>query len=239
MTDTDDLYLFFLSAKQLTDGLGLRLNGAGRSFLHKDVTILSVLESKKNEVDGFFQRHDETCHLRLGQSNGISVADLINPQWYHRTARTHHIAVTRTANLGLARIAALGNGYFLFDGLADTHCIDGISRLVGGKADNGTHAGFNGCRQHVVCADYIGTHRLHRKKLATRNLLQCGGMENIVHSRHRVLARLQIAHVTDKELYLVSHIRILRLILVAHVVLFLLVAREYTYFSDVGTQKTV
>ena len=64
-------------------------------------------------------------------------------------------------------------------------------------------------------------------------------MKYIAHSGHRVLARLQITHVSDEELGFMSHIGTLRLILMAHVVLFLLVTTENTDFTNVSSEKTV
>ena len=63
-------------------------------------------------------------------------------------------------------------------------------------------------------------------------------MEDVIHTRHHAPARLQIAHIADIELNFVSHLRISHLILVAHIVLLLLVARENAYFPDVACQKT-
>ena len=51
-------------------------------------------------------------------------------------------------------------------------------------------------------------------------------MEDVVHSAHRALERGLVADVTDVELNLPCDIRILRLVLVAHVVLLLFVTRE-------------
>ena len=48
-------------------------------------------------------------------------------------------------------------------------------------------------------------------------------MENIIYTRHSILTRLKITHITNKELDLVSHIRIFYLIFMAHVILFLLI----------------
>ena len=62
-------------------------------------------------------------------------------------------------------------------------------------------------------------------------------MENVVDPRHGILARLQIAHIADIELDLVGHLRESRLIFVAHIVLFLLVAAENAYLPDIGIEK--
>ena len=60
-------------------------------------------------------------------------------------------------------------------------------------------------------------------------------MEDIVNARHRIAARLKVAHIPDKKLYLMRHIRIFHLILMAHIILFLLIARKNADFADVST----
>ena len=54
MTDTDNLYFFLLTTKQLAYGLCLGLDCTCRSFLYEDVTILSVFEGEEYEVYSFF-----------------------------------------------------------------------------------------------------------------------------------------------------------------------------------------
>ena len=196
---------------------------------------MSVLECKQHQVYRLLERHNKTRHPRLRNRNRIAVAYLVNPQRNHRTARTHHIAITRTANLGLARITALGHGNLLLNGLRRTHRIDWIGSLVGRQADYCADASLDGCRKHIVCTDHIGLNCLHREKLATRHLLKRRRMEDIVNARHRIAARLKVAHIPDKKLYLMSHIRIFYLILMAHIILFLLIARKNADFADVST----
>ena len=80
MTDTDNLDVLFLATKEFTNGLRLGLNGASRSLLNKDITILTMFESEKYKVYRLFQRHDKTSHRRLSQSYRIAIADLLYPQ---------------------------------------------------------------------------------------------------------------------------------------------------------------
>ena len=125
------LDVLFPSGEELAYGLGLYGDGARRSFLYKDVAILSMLEREQHQVDSLVEAHDEARHSRLGDSDRISRTNLLNPQRDNRAARTHHIAIARTADFGLARIAALGHGNFLLDGLGDTHRVDRIGGLIG------------------------------------------------------------------------------------------------------------
>lgn len=53
--EADDLDIFFLAAKKLTYGFGLGLDGAGWCFLNKYITILTMFEGEKNEIDGLFE----------------------------------------------------------------------------------------------------------------------------------------------------------------------------------------
>ena len=80
VTDTDDLDVFFLASEEFAYGLCLSLNGAGRSFLYKDISVLSVLECEEDEIDCFFETHNEACHLWLGEGDRVAVAYLVDPE---------------------------------------------------------------------------------------------------------------------------------------------------------------
>ncbi len=233
VADADDLDVLLAASEELADGLGLRGDGAGGSLLHQDVAVLAVLEGEEHQVDGLVQAHDEAGHRRLGHGDGIARTNLLDPQRNHRPARTHHVAIARAANLGLARVAALGHGHLLLDGLGDTHGVDGIGRLVGRQTYHGPDTGLDGGGEDVVSADNVGLDGLHGEEFARRHLLEGGGVEDIVDARHHVAARLQVAHVADVELDLVGHLGIPRLILMAHIVLLLLVARKNANLTDI------
>ena len=64
-------------------------------------------------------------------------------------------------------------------------------------------------------------------------------MEDVIHARHGIAARLQVAYVSDKKLDLVCHVRVFHLVFVAHIVLLFLIAREDADFSDICTEKAV
>ena len=80
MTDADDFDVFLLSAKEFADSFGLGLDGAGGSFLDKDVSVLAMLEGKEDQVDGFFKAHDEAGHFWLGEGDRVALANLVNPK---------------------------------------------------------------------------------------------------------------------------------------------------------------
>ena len=105
MTDTDDLYIFFLAAEQLTDSLRLCSYRAGRSFLDKQISVLAMFKGKENEVYRFFKRHDETSHGGLCDGDRIAILYLVNPKRNDRAARTHYIAIAGAADFCLARIS--------------------------------------------------------------------------------------------------------------------------------------
>ena len=64
-------------------------------------------------------------------------------------------------------------------------------------------------------------------------------MEYVINAVHSTPDGLQIPHIADVELDFVRHIRHLRLILVAHIILLLLITREDTDFPDISFQKAV
>ena len=197
-----------------------------------------MLECEEHEIDCLIETHDEAGHRRLCQSDGIARTNLFNPKGNYRTARTHHIAVAGTAYLGVARIAALGHCDFLLDSLGDAHGIDRIGSLISRETNNGANSGFY-CRcKHIVSTYHIGLDCLHREELTRWHLLQCCSMENIVDAGHSVLARLQIAHIADVELDLVSYFRIAHLIFMAHIILLLLIATKYTNFLNISIDET-
>ena len=105
MTDTNDLDIFFLTAKEFANGFSLSLDGAGGSFLDEDIAVLAVLEGEKDEVNCFVEGHDEAGHGRFGEGNGLAVADLVYPEGDDAAAGTHHVAVSCTANLGSGCLA--------------------------------------------------------------------------------------------------------------------------------------
>ena len=225
--------------EKLHDCLCLGLDGAGGSFLYEDVTVLAMLKGEEDEVNCFFERHDETGHLGFGQGDGVAFANLVNPQRNHTAARTHHIAITCAANLCVTTQTALGYGYLLLDGLGDAHRVDGIGCLIGGEADDALHTCIDGGIEGVVCADDVGLDGFHGEELAAGHLLEGSGMKDVVHSLHCIVKRTLIAYVTDIELYLACHLGHTCLKVVTHVVLLLLVAGEDADFADVGLEEAV
>ena len=239
VADADHFDILFLASEELANGLGLGLDRAGRGFLYEDVTVVSMLESEEDEIDGLLQRHDEAGHLGFGQRDGVAIANLINPQRDDGAAGTHDVAIAGAADLGFARVTTLSDSDLLLHGLGDTHGVDGIGGLVGGEADDGTYASLDGGGQDIIRADDIGLDGLHREELTARDLLQCCGMEDVIHTRHGVATRLQVAYVSDKKLDLVCHVGVFHLVFVTHIVLLLLIAGEDADFSDICTEKAV
>ena len=244
VTYPDNLNLGFhtlggLVLEQVTDGLGLGLDGAGRSFLHKDVAVLSVLEGEQHEIDGLFERHDEAGHPGLGEGDGVALAYLVYPQGDDGAAGAHHIAIAGAADLSVAAETALGNGDFLLYGFGDAHGVDGVGCLVCREADDALNARINGGIQGIVRTDDIRLHSLHGEELATGHLLQGSGMKDVVHSLHCIVKRTLVAYVTDIELDLACHLWHSGLEVVTHIVLLLLVAAEDTNLANVRPQKTI
>lgn len=99
------------------------------------------------------------------------------------------------------------------------------------------YAGVNGRVKDVVRANDVGFDGLHREKLAARDLLEGGGVEDVVHAAHRALERGPVAHVAYVEFDLARDLRIIGLVLMPHVVLLLLVPRENADLLDVCLEK--
>ena len=240
VADADHLDRLLVAAEQLAHGLGLRPDGAGRSLLDEDVAVDALLEGEKHQIHRLVERHDEAGHGRLGQGDGEPLANLLDPERDDRSPGAHHVAVARAADfrpLGIA-LTALRHGDLLLDGLRDAHGIDRIGRLVGRQTDHRLHAGLDGGRQHVVRTDHVGPDRLHREELARGHLFQRRSMEDIVGAGHGRADALQRPDIADIELDLVGDIGIFGLILVPHIVLFLLVARENADFRDIRAEET-
>lgn len=171
MADADHFDILLLASEELTNGLGLGLDGASGGFLHEDVTVVAMLESEEDEIDGLLQRHDEAGHLGFGQRDGVAIANLINPQRDDGATGTHDVAIAGAADLGFARVTTLSDSDLLLHGLGDTHGVDGIGGLIGREADDGTYASLDGGGQDIVRTDDIGLDGLHREELTARDLL--------------------------------------------------------------------
>ena len=184
VADADDFDVVFIAAKEFADCLCLSLDGAGGGFLDKDVSVLAVLEGEKNEVYGFVKGHDEAGHGGLGDGDGLAVLDLVYPKGDYGAAGAHDVAVAGAANPCAQGVAALGYGYLLLEGLADTHCINWVGSFVRGEADDALDALFYGGVKDVVSADYVGLDSFHGEEFATGNLLEGGGVEDVIYAMY-------------------------------------------------------
>ena len=239
MSNADNLDIFLFAAEEFADGFGLGLDGAGGGFLNEDVAILAVLEGEEDKIDSLLEAHDKAGHGRFREGDGLSGADLVDPQGDDAAAGAHDIAVACAADAGVQRVPALGHRNLLLQRLADAHRVDGIGGLVRRQANHALHPGVDRRIQHIVRADDIGLHSLHREELAGRDLLQRRRMEDVIDSAHRGLERRLAPHVADIELDLMGNLRILHLALMPHVILLLLVPRENPYLANIGPNKTL
>ncbi len=237
MADADDLDLGLVAAEEFADGFGLGLDSAGGGFLDEDVAVLAVLEGEEDEVHGFVKTHDEAGHLGLGDGDGLAISYLVDPEGDDAAAGAHHVAVAGAADAGVQRVAALGDGDFLFEGLADAHRVDGVGGLVGGEADDAFDAGVDGGVEDVVGADYVGLDGFHREEFAAGDLLEGSGVEDVVDAADGHLEGGAVTHVADVELDLAGGIGVAGLVFVAHVVLLLLVAGEDADLLDVSGEE--
>ncbi len=239
VSDADNLDVLFLASEELTDGLGLGLDGAGGGFLDEDVAVLAVFEGEEDEVHGFVEAHDETGHRGLGDGDGLAGADLVDPQGDHAPPAAHHVAVAGAADASFVAVAALGHGDFFFQGFADAHGVDGVCGLVGGEADDTFDTRIDGDFQDVVRADDVSLDGFHWEEFATGDLFEGGGVEDVIYAAHGAFEGRFVADVTDVEFDFVGYVWIGSLVFVAHVVLLLLVAGEDANLFDVGAEESL
>ena len=93
--------------------------------------------------------------------------------------------------------------------------------------------------KHVIGADDVGADSLHREELTRGDLLESGGMEDVVHTVHRIAHGLGVAHVTDEEANLGGKFRTTLLQAMAHIILLLLVAREDANLLKLGVDEVL
>ena len=199
-----------------------------------------MLKREHDQIHGLVQIHQETGHVRIGDRDGIARLDLVDKQRDHAAAAAHDIAVAGAADgraAALGRHAGVGKDDMLHHRLGNTHRIDGVGSLVGGQADHALNAGVNGGVQHIVGADDVRLHGLHREELAAGHLLERSCVEDVIHAGHGVPDGLRIAHIADVELDLVGVLGVLGLQLMAHIVLLFFIAGEDADLADVGGEK--
>lgn len=233
MADADDADVLLPAAKELAHGLGLRLDRAGGCLLYQNIAARAVLEGEEDEIDRLIERHDEARHRGLCDGDEVAVLDLVDPERNDAPPRAHDVAVARAADLRLVRRAGLGDDDLLHHGLGGTHRVDGIGGLVRGEADDRLDALINGSRQNVFRAEDIGLDGLDGEKLTGRHLLQSRRMEYVIDAVHGVAHGPDIAHIADVELDLFGDFGHFCLKFMAHIVLFLLIARKDADLPDV------
>ena len=227
-------------AEQLLDGLCQIADGGSIRLLDEQITGICMLESEQDQIHSLVQVHQEAGHIGIGDGDGIASLDLVNEQRNDRATAAHDVAVTGAADGGAATLGShtgVGVDNVLHHGLGDAHGVNGVSSLIGGQADNTLDTGINSSMKDIVSTDDVGLNRLHGEKLAGRDLLQSGSVEDVVNAGHGILDGLRIADITDVELDLLGVLRVLGLKLVAHIVLLLFVTGEDSYLLQVGIQK--
>ena len=227
-------------AEQLLHGLGQVADGGSVALLNEQVARVRVLEREHDQVNGLVQVHQKAGHVGVGDGDGVACLDLVDEQRNHAAAAAHDVAVAGAADgrsAALGRHAGVGKDDVLHHGLGNAHGVDGVGGFVGGQADDTLNARVNGGVQHIVGADDVRLHSLHREELAAGHLFQRRCVENVVDAGHGVPDGLRVAHIADVELDLARVLRVLGLQLVAHIVLLLLVAGENADFADIGGEK--
>ena len=227
-------------AEDLLHGLGEVADGGGRRLLDEQVAGVGVLEGELHQVHGLVQVHEEACHVGVGDRERLPFPDAVDEQRDDAAARAHDVAVAGAADGGAAgAVAGVGVDDGLHHGLGLAHGVDGVGRLVGGQAHDAVDALLDRGVQDVVRADDVGADGLHGEELAGGNLLEGGGMEDVVHAVHGVAHALGVADVADEEADLGGELGGPLLQAVAHVVLLLLVAREDADLGQVGVHEVL
>ena len=203
--------------------------------MDKKITIMTMGKRVYNQVNSIIKSHHKAGHIRISDSNRITLYHLLNPQRDNRTAACHNVTITSTTNGSsrtLAKFTTLSNRNLLHKCFADTHSIDRISCLISRKDHNIFYPMLDSRKKNVSSTENISASSLHREKLTTRHLLESGGGKNVVNTTHSNIYRSLVADITDIEL----HLRILQA--VTHIVLLLLITTENSDFLDVAVKKT-
>ena len=161
-----DFNIVFISAEQFAYRLRLSAYGARGRFLNQNVAALALFKRKQHQIHRLVQRHYKARHIGMSDGYGLMRAYLIYPKRNDAAARTHHVAVTGTAYLGLFGGARFCNDDLFHHGFACPHCIYGIGGFVGRQTYYRLHTFIYRRRKHVVGAQNIGFHRFDGEKLA-------------------------------------------------------------------------
>ena len=122
-------------AEQLLDSLSQIADGGSIRLLDEQITGICMLESEQDQIHSLVQVHQKAGHVGVGDGDGVARLDLVDPQWNDAAPGTHDVSVAGAADFGLFRRnrPGFGDNDLLHHGFADTHGIDGVSRLVGRK----------------------------------------------------------------------------------------------------------
>ena len=246
MTGTDDFHLglsvFGIHlGVNLLEGLCKHVEGCGRGLLNEEIAVVAMLKGIHDKIDSIIKRHHEAGHVGIRDGDRLALYHLLHPKRNHGTTAGHYVSIAGAADGGLCirpQCTPLGNGNLLHHGLGDTHGVDRVGCFVRREDDDILNAVSDSGEKYIVGAFYIRTHSLHRVEFARGYLLQCGRREDIIDSVHCEIYSLTVAYISNIEFYFVRNVRTISLKEVAHVILFLLVAREDTNFPDVGVEET-
>ena len=238
VSGTDDLFLrlpenFHHAVRQIADSTGVRL-------LNEKISWLRMFKGKGNQFDCLVKVHQETGHVGICNGDRCLALDLVDEKRNETSSAAHNIAVSGTGQDRTAPLKRLlgpgGDNLFPYR-FGHAHGIDRISRLIGGKEHNALDPVLYRCRDHIIGADYIGTHRLHREELTGRHLFQCRCMEYIIRPIHDIPHGFDAADIPHIKLDLACMIRVPGLQNVPHHILLLFISADNPDFSDLGGQE--
>ena len=238
MAGTDDLSAHV--PKDLLNGLGKITDGGCGRLLHKKVAGIRILKCELNKVNGLVEIHEEAGHVGIGHRQRLALADTVDKQRDDGTTGAHDVAVARAADgRAASAVARISVDDRLHHGLGLAHSIDGVRSLIGREADDLLHALGDSGMQHVISAYNVGADGLHGEELARGNLFESSGVENVVHTVHRIANRLSVTHVTDEESNLGSELGAALLQAMTHVILLLLVTGKDANLFELGVNEVL
>ena len=171
MAGTDDLLLGF--PEDFHHAVSKIANGARVSLLDEQITWFSMFKGKCNQIYSFIQVHKEPGHIRIGDGDRSFPLNLVNEKRNNRTTAAHDVTVSRASQHSTTTFKGLlcsGLNNLLADSLGHAHRVDRVCRFISRKEHNPLHSGFNSSSNHVISADDVSSHSLHRKKFTRGNL---------------------------------------------------------------------
>ena len=118
----------------------------------------------------------------------------------HRTAAAHDVAVAHDGEAGgvVRGVVVAGDEELVGRQLGGAVEVDRAGRLVGRQRDDLLHARVDGRLDDVLAAEHVGLHELEGVVLRRVDLLERGGVHDVVDAVHRAQQPALVADVADE-----------------------------------------